>query len=83
MLTTMFKMLTSMRLDNLHRRTTGLELDPVGTAAARQDEIDFVWKYSSLDPGRKRISVWDGSLSGCGGSTVTRRMNSGRSFGVV
>ena len=43
---------------------TGLELDPVGTAAARQSEIDFAWRqHSSLDPGRKRISEWDGSLS--------------------
>ena len=50
---------------------TGLELDPVGAAAV------------SFDPGRKRISAWDGGLLGCGGSTVTREMSSGRSFGVV
>ena len=31
------------------------------------------YKHSSLGLGRKRISVWDGSFSGCGGSTVRRR----------
>ena len=38
MLTMMFKMLTSMKLDYLHffDQYTGLELDPVGAAAARQ-----------------------------------------------
>ena len=53
---------------------TGLELDPVGTAAARQSEIDFAWRLKAFEPrpGRKRISEWDGSLSGCGGLTVTR-----------
>ena len=54
MLTMMFKLLTSMRLDYLHRSTmdqyTGLELDPVGTAAARQSEIDFTWRLKAFEP---------------------------------
>ena len=29
---------------------TGLELDPVGTAAARQSEIDFAWKLKAFEP---------------------------------
>ena len=49
---------------------TGLKLDPVGAAAARQSEIDFAWGLKSIGastPDGKRISEWDGSLSGCGG----------------
>ena len=49
MLTMMFKMLTSMRLDYFHR-STGLELDPVGAAAARQSEIDFAWRLKAFEP---------------------------------
>ena len=29
---------------------TGLELDPVGAAAARQAEIDFVWRLKAFEP---------------------------------
>ena len=29
---------------------TGLELDPVGTAAARQSEIDFAWRLKAFEP---------------------------------
>ena len=29
---------------------TGLELDPVGAAAARQSEIDFAWKLKAFEP---------------------------------
>ena len=29
---------------------TGLELDPVGAAAARQSEIDFAWRLKAFEP---------------------------------
>ena len=39
---------------------TGLELDPVGTAAPRQSEIDFAWRLKAFEP-RPQM---DGSLFG-------------------
>ena len=59
MLMMMFKMLTSMRLDL--ELDPGLELDPVGGAAARQAEIDFAWRLKSI-----RASTPSGSISAYG-----------------
>ena len=64
---------------------TGLELDPVGTAAARQSEIDFAWRLKAFEP-RPRAEAYQRmgrKLSECGGLTLTRGMSSDRSFGVV
>ena len=44
---------------------TGLELDPVGAAAARQSEIDFGWRQSI------RASTPDGSVSANGTEVAT------------
>ena len=47
---------------------TGLELDPVGAAEARQSEIDFAWRTKAFEPrpqteayqrmGRKPFGMW-------------------------
>ena len=52
MLTMMFRLLTSIRLPSQkhYGQYTGLELDPVGTAAARQSEIDFAWRLKAFEP---------------------------------
>ena len=89
MLTMMCKMPTSMRLDYLHRSTmtNTLAWNLTLFEQPQHDNPRLTLpgdrKHSSLDPGRKRISEWDESLSGCGGLTVTRGMSSDRSFGVV
>ena len=69
----MFKMLTSMRLDYL-RRSNMTNTLPWNLTLSEQPQHDKPrltlpgdLKHSSLDPGQKRISAWDGSLSGCGG----------------
>ena len=54
---------------------TGLELDPAGTAAARQSEIDFSWRLKAFEP-PPRTEAYQRL-------TVTRRMSNDRSFGVV
>ena len=60
---------------------TGLDLDPVGAAAARQAETDFAWRLKAFEPRTPDRS--ESANSGCGGSTATRGMSSDRSFGVV
>ena len=63
---------TRLLSQKYHDQYTGLEFDLVGTAAARQSEIDFAWRLKAFEPRPKRISEWDGSLSECGGLTVSR-----------
>ena len=72
-LTMTFKLPTSMRPDYLHRSTT-TNTPARNLTLLKQPQHDNPRltlpgdsKHSSLDPGLKRISEWDGSLSGCGG----------------
>ena len=41
---------TRLHSQKYYDQYTGLELDPVGTAAARQSEIDFAWRLKAFEP---------------------------------
>ena len=79
MLTMMFKLLASMRLEYHHRSamTNTLAWNSILLEQPQHDNpilsLRGAWKHSTLDQGQERMSEWDGSLSGCGGLTVTRR----------
>ena len=76
---------TRLLSQKYYDQDTVLELDPVGTAAARQSEIDFAWRLKACEPrpraeacrrmGRKPFGMrWIDCSKG---------MSSDRSFGVV
>ena len=41
---------TRLPSQKYYDQCTGLELDPVGAAAARQSEIDFAWRLKAFEP---------------------------------
>ena len=76
---------TRLPAQKYYDQHTGLELDPVGKAAARQSEIDFAWRLKAFEPrppteayqrmGRKPFGMrWTDCNNG---------MSSDQSFGVV
>ena len=63
-----------------HHQNTGVELDPKGVQAARQDELDFATRLERLNRGpRRRLSRrWAEHRSECGGSLATMRIQRGQ-----
>ena len=57
----MFLLMPRLPSQKYFDQYTGLELDPVGAAAARQSEIDFAWRGENI-----RASTQDGSVSANG-----------------
>ena len=58
-----------------YHQNTGLELDPKGVQAARQDELDFATRLERLNRGiwRRLSRRWAEHRSECGGSLATMR----------